>query len=83
MGFSSAGLDGGGGGAPHRSVFILARAPLVAEGRVTGVYKWRERVIYIYGRAARPHVQSCIVQVCRDDVYGIIYVNRTIYILII
>ena len=47
MGFSSAGLDGGGGGAPHRSVFILARAPLVAEGRVTGVYKWRETVIYI------------------------------------
>ena len=44
MGFSSAGLDGGGGGgAPNRSVFIgvfiLARAPLVTEGRVIGVYK--------------------------------------------
>ena len=38
-GFSSAGLDGGrggGGGAPYRSVFMLARAPLVGEGRMTG-----------------------------------------------
>ena len=26
-------------GGPHRSVFILARAPLVTEGRVIGVYK--------------------------------------------
>ena len=42
-----------GGGAPHRSVFILARAPLVAEGRITGVYKWRERVIYIVERRDR------------------------------
>ena len=36
MGLNSAGLDGG---PPHRSVFILARAPLIAEDRV---YKWRE-----------------------------------------
>ena len=36
VGFSSAGLDGG---PPNRSVFILARAPLVTEGRVIGVYK--------------------------------------------
>ena len=47
------GRRGGGGGAPHRSVFILARAPLVAEGRVTGVYKWRETVIYIVERRDR------------------------------
>ena len=59
------------GGPPHISVFILARAPLVAEGRVTGVYKWRETdiYIYIYSRAARPHVESYVVQVCREDVY--------------
>ena len=28
----------GGGGAPNRSVFILARTPLITEGRVIGVY---------------------------------------------
>ena len=33
-GVSSAGLNGGGG-APYRSVFMLARAPLVAVCRVT------------------------------------------------
>ena len=43
----------GGGGTPHRSVFILARAPLVGEGRVTGVYKWRETLIYIVERGDR------------------------------
>ena len=35
-GLARQGWTGGGG---HRSVFILARAPLVTEGRVIGVYK--------------------------------------------
>ena len=34
-GVSSAGLVGGGGGAPYRSVFMLALAPLVTVCRIT------------------------------------------------
>ena len=45
MGFSSAGLDGG---PPYRSVFMLARTPLVGEGHVTGVYKWREHPLQVF-----------------------------------
>ena len=57
-----------GGGAPYRSVFILARAPLVAEGRVTGCVQMAGKPD-IYSRAARPHVQSYIVQACRERMY--------------
>ena len=41
------------GGPPYRSVSMLARAPFVGEGRVTGVYKWREHLIYIVERGDR------------------------------
>ena len=39
--------------APYRSVFMLTRAPLFTEGHVTGVYKWRENLIYIVERVDR------------------------------
>ena len=64
-GVSSAGLDGGGA---YRSVFRLARAPLVAEGRVTGCVPMAGTPD-IYSRAARPHVQSYIVQACRERMH--------------
>ena len=64
-GVSSAALDGG---PPYRSVFILAHAPLVAEGRVTGCVQIAGKPD-IYSRAARPHVQSHIVQACRERMY--------------
>ena len=66
-GVSSAGLDGGG--APYRSVFILAHAPLVAEGRPVTGYVQMAGKPDIYSRAARPHVQSYIVQACRERMY--------------
>ena len=43
----------GRGGGPYGSVFMLARAPFVGEGRVTGVCKWREHLIYIVERGDR------------------------------
>ena len=64
-GVRSGGLDGG---PPYRPVFILARAPLVAEGRVTGCVQMAGKPD-IYSRAARPHVQSYIVQACRERMY--------------
>ena len=32
---------------------MLARFPLVTEGRVTGVYEWRENLIYLVERGDR------------------------------